>query len=59
MLIGSRALAVPAVAHRVVLDYRARLDGVTSSDVVREVLATVGELEEKLPDELEGTGDDR
>jgi MoxR-like ATPase len=47
-----RAVAVPALAHRLVLDYRARLDGVTASDVVRELLERVGELEESLPREI-------
>ncbi len=47
-----RAVAVPAVAHRIVLDYRARLDGKTGADVVRAVLEAVGELEERLPAEM-------
>jgi len=41
-----RAVAVPALAHRLVLDYRARLDGVRGSDVVRAVLAAVPEVDE-------------
>jgi MoxR-like ATPase len=44
-----RAVAVPAVAHRLVLDYRARLDGVTGVDLVRGLLDGLGELEERLP----------
>ena len=44
-----RAVAVPAMAHRLVLDYRARLEGVTAADVVEGVLDGVGELEEALP----------
>jgi len=40
-----RAVAVPALAHRLVLDYRARLDGVGGGDLVRAVLAAVGEVE--------------
>ncbi len=36
-----RAVADPVLNHRLVLDYRASLDGVTASDVVREVLASV------------------
>ena len=44
-----RTLVVPAVAHRMVLDYRARLDGVSSADVLANVLTSVGETEEKLP----------
>ena len=44
-----RAVAVSAIAHRLVLDYRAKLEGVKASDVVRAVLDEVGELEEALP----------
>ena len=42
----ARAVAVPALAHRLVLDYRARLDGVTGPELVREVLAAVPEVDE-------------
>jgi MoxR-like ATPase len=38
-----RAVAVSALAHRLVLDYRARLDGVRGADVVHSVLAAIGE----------------
>jgi len=48
-----RAVAVPAMAHRVVLDYRARLDGVSGTDIVQTVLDEVGELQEALPREVE------
>jgi MoxR-like ATPase len=44
-----RAVAPHAVAHRIVLDYRARLDGVTGADVVRSVLDSVSELVESPP----------
>jgi MoxR-like ATPase len=47
-----RAVAVPAMAHRLVLDYRARLDGIRGADVVRDLLDQVGELEENLPREI-------
>ena len=47
-----RAVAPPAVAHRLVLDYRARLDGVSGRDVVANLLEEVGELAEGLPAEL-------
>jgi hypothetical protein len=40
------------MAHRLVLDYRARLDGVGGTDVVRSLLEGVGELEEGLPREV-------
>ena len=47
-----RAVAPHALGHRVVLDYRARLDGVAGRDVVRELLQEVTELGERLPGEL-------
>ena len=47
------AVAVPAVAHRLVLDYRARLDGYGGKEIVKAVLEGVGELEESLPKEVE------
>jgi MoxR-like ATPase len=40
-----RAVAVPALAHRLVLDYRARLDAVSGGDVVRAVLESVREVD--------------
>jgi len=40
-----RAVAVPALAHRLVLDYRARLDGKTPGALVRAVLESVPEVE--------------
>ena len=41
-----RAVAAHAIAHRIALDYRARLDGVTGRDIVAAVLKSVHELEE-------------
>jgi MoxR-like ATPase len=49
-----RAVAVPAIAHRLVLDYRARLDGLSASDLVRSLLEEVSELEEEPPGGLDG-----
>ena len=40
------AVALPALAHRLVLDYRARLDGVRGADLVRAVLASLPETAE-------------
>jgi MoxR-like ATPase len=48
-----RAVAIPAVAHRLALDYRARLDGVSGAQVVRSLLESVGELTEGLPPEVQ------
>ena len=47
-----RAVAAAALAHRLVLDYRARLEGVDGRDVVRSLLAGVGEVGERLPREF-------
>jgi MoxR-like ATPase len=47
-----KAVAPSALAHRLVLDYRAKLDGVTGTALVREVMHGVGELEEALPREV-------
>ena len=46
-------VAVPAIAHRLVLDYRARLDGYGGREIVQAVLESVGELEEALPREVD------
>ncbi|QDU66799.1 AAA family ATPase [Engelhardtia mirabilis] len=47
-----RALAAACLGHRMVLDYRARLDGVTSAAVVEALLDATPELREDLPAEL-------
>ncbi|TAJ02394.1 MAG: AAA family ATPase, partial [Planctomycetota bacterium] len=39
-----RAVASAALAHRIVLDYRARLDGVRGADLVAELLGAVPEI---------------
>ncbi|MCC7013369.1 MAG: AAA family ATPase [Planctomycetes bacterium] len=44
-----RAVAAPALAHRLVLDYRARLDGIGGRELVRSVLESVGETAEAVP----------
>jgi MoxR-like ATPase len=46
-----RAVLVPVLAHRLVLDYRARLDGVRAEALARELLQRVEEVE-ALPEEL-------
>ena len=47
-----RAVAPSAMAHRIVLDYRARLDGVNGREIVKLVLAAVPELAETMPNEV-------
>ena len=47
-----RAIATPALAHRIVLDYQARLDKVDGRTVVANLLESVDEVGEALPDSL-------
>ncbi|MCY2961366.1 MAG: AAA family ATPase [Planctomycetota bacterium] len=49
-----RAVMGSALGHRLVLDYRARLDGIGGRDVAKAVLDSVGEIEESLPREVSG-----
>jgi MoxR-like ATPase len=51
-----RAVATSAIAHRLVLDYRAKLEGLRAAEIVRSVLAEVGELEENLPQGMRDAG---
>ena len=44
-----RAVAVPAMGHRLVLDYRARLDQKSGADIVRALLESVPDVGAKLP----------
>jgi MoxR-like ATPase len=46
-------VASPAMAHRLTLDFSARLDGMDGPAVVSEVLKQVGELAEQLPSEVD------
>jgi MoxR-like ATPase len=46
-------VAAPAIAHRLVLDFSARLDGVDGTSIVKDVLKGVGELDEALPTEVD------
>ena len=47
-----RRVAVPALAHRLVLEHAARLEGVTAATVVERVLATVDPAGRPLPAEV-------
>ncbi len=47
-----KALAEPAVAHRLVMDYSARLENIDGRRVVRSIVGSLGELERELPEEL-------
>lgn len=44
-----RAVAVPALQHRVLLNYSARLDGVTSAGIIEELLRVLDEAELLAP----------
>ncbi len=48
-----RAVAPHALAHRMALDYRARLDRVDARAIVRALIDEVSELSEELPREVE------
>jgi len=48
-----RSVAAPAMAHRIVLDYKARMDDVNGRSVVEAVLEATPEMSEELPTELE------
>jgi MoxR-like ATPase len=48
-----RRVAAPAIAHRLVLDYAARLEGWDGRRVVAALLAAVPEIERGLPQTLE------
>jgi MoxR-like ATPase len=45
-------VAVPALAHRLVLDHVARLEGVTAADLVRRLIAAVDPVAGALPKEM-------
>lgn len=47
-----QAVTTPAVAHRIVLDYRAKLDGIGGSEVVQAVLGAAEEFEGGTAKEL-------
>ena len=47
-----KQVAVPAMAHRLVLDYTAKLEGIDARQVVESILSSVPELEKDLPEGL-------
>lgn len=47
-----RAVALPILRHRVILDYQARLDGLGNDRVVEDVIAATRELERDEPRSL-------
>ncbi|MGB0951844.1 MAG: AAA family ATPase [Planctomycetota bacterium] len=47
-----KTVAPFALVHRLVLDYRARIDGIHAIDVVNDLLAAVPELENAMPTEV-------
>ena len=57
-----RAVAYPVLRHRIMTNFNAEAEGIKPDDVVRRLIETVGELEEKAPGggklpEVFGTGD--
>ena len=47
-----RAVAAYALGHRVVVDYKAKLDGISGLDLAEEVLAQVDEMATPMPSEV-------
>ena len=47
-----RGVAVPVLVHRVILDYNARLDGMTNRDVVVELLKEIPFKQDEMPSTL-------
>lgn len=47
-----KAVALPVLRHRVLLDYQARLEGVDSEQVAAELIRTTPELDRAAPDSL-------
>jgi MoxR-like ATPase len=47
-----KRVARPALAHRLVLDYRARLDDISAGQIIDQLLEDVSELEHPLPNEV-------
>jgi MoxR-like ATPase len=48
-----RALAVPVLGHRLILDYQLRLQGITASEIVREIVEATPALTKEIPPLLE------
>jgi MoxR-like ATPase len=47
-----RRVAFAVLNHRMILDYRARLEGVRAAQIVEDVLASTEEVEMALPDDV-------
>ncbi len=47
-----RAVAAHALGHRIVVDYKAKLDGIGGKDLALEALATVDEMATPMPSEV-------
>ncbi|MFT5587101.1 MAG: MoxR-like ATPase [Cognaticolwellia sp.] len=47
-----RAVATYALGHRIVVDYKAKLDGISGRDLAEEVLATLDEMAIPMPSEV-------
>lgn len=48
-----RALAIPVLSHRIILDYQLQLQGVTPVEIVRDLLEAIPALTKDLPPLLE------
>ena len=48
-----RRVAAPALAHRLVLDYAAKLEGYDSRRIISVLVSSVSEVERGLPQTME------
>ncbi|MCP4155712.1 MAG: MoxR family ATPase, partial [bacterium] len=49
-----KAVALPALRHRIILDYSARLDGLNADSVLENIVASVLELDRDAPSNIIG-----
>ena len=47
-----KELALPVLRHRVILDYRARLEGYTSDSLIKEILSEIKVTDKSIPSTL-------
>lgn len=48
-----KRVAIPVLRHRIIADYSARLDGITTDEIIIDLLETVPELDRQLPPDLQ------
>ena len=48
-----KRVALPILRHRLILDYTAKIDGITEDDIINEILVTTDVLDRDLPNLIE------